>query len=284
MTMRFFFVFIYFLCCCYLSKSAAQSYAFSPIDVNSGLSDNQVRNVVQLKDGRMVITTQGQVNIYDGSGFKYLHYTDKNSMPLSGYSGFHHDYASGNRYLWLKNDHRLFVIDIRKDQFISDPAILLRSWGIDMPLSDFFMDQQHNLWLITKNDDLYYLPEGQHTKQFFLKGISGLTGSSDQIHDLALQHQQLYLFFRSGMLICLDIKTKKEIYRCQSPAYNQSPKYTYTSFVMAGPKHFYQLRNGIEGGLMLCYDLEKRSWKTVMQTSYWLNYISIDQAGNKWVA
>lgn len=282
--MRFLFVFIYSICCCYVSESAAQSYAFSPIDVNSGLSDNQVRNVTQLKDGRMVITTQGQVNVYDGSGFKYLHYTDKNSMPLSGYAGFHHDYVASNGYLWLKNDHRLFVIDIRKDQFISDPAILLHSWGVDTPLSDFFMDQQHNLWLITKNDDLYYLPEGQHQKQFFLKGISRLTGSSDQIYDLAVQNQQLYLFLRSGMLICIDIKTKKEIYRCQSPAYDQSPKYTSTSFVVAGPKHFYQLRNGPGGGLMLCYDLKKRSWKTVMQTSYWLNYISIDQAGNKWVA
>ena len=284
MTMRFLFVFIYSICCGYLSESTAQSYAFSPIDVNSGLSDNQVRNVAQLKDGRMVITTQGQVNVYDGSGFKYLHYTDKNSMPLSGYSGFHHDYVAGNGYLWLKNDHRLFAIDIRKDQFISDPAILLRSWGFNMPLSDFFMDQQHSLWLITKNDDLYYLPEGQHKTQLFLKGISKLTGSSDQIHDLVLQHQQLYLFLRSGMLICLDLKTKKEIYRRRSPASNQSAKYTYTSFVMAGPKHFYQLRNGVEGGLLLCYDLEKRSWKTVMQTSYWLNYISTDEAGNKWVA
>ena len=53
-------------------------YVFTPLDASQGLSGNKVRNISQLPDGRMMITTEGQINIYDGTSFTYLHYNKNN--------------------------------------------------------------------------------------------------------------------------------------------------------------------------------------------------------------
>ena len=37
-------------------------YVFTPLDASQGLSGNKVRNISQLPDGRMMITTEGQIN------------------------------------------------------------------------------------------------------------------------------------------------------------------------------------------------------------------------------
>ena len=78
-------------------------FLFSPINSIMGLSDNQVRNITQLNDNRMVITTDGNINIYDGESFKYIHSQDDNKIRLSAYTGFYRVYTDGDSLLWIKS-------------------------------------------------------------------------------------------------------------------------------------------------------------------------------------
>src|ERR1035437_883806 len=101
-----------FLCCyitCCVTTQAQQHLVFTPIDCKNGLSENRVRNIEQLIDGRMVITTEGVTNIYDGTSFKHLHLKENNICPLTGYRGFHHGYVDKD-YMWMKNGGRLMLI------------------------------------------------------------------------------------------------------------------------------------------------------------------------------
>ncbi|UEG54798.1 helix-turn-helix domain-containing protein [Mucilaginibacter daejeonensis] len=263
---------------------AAPKYAFTPIDVNSGLSGNQVRNIAQLPDGRMAIITQGLINIYDGARFEYLHYNENNSVKLSGYKGFHHVYMGANGYMWLKNYHQLFIIDVKHERFAPSPQQVLRSMGVTFSISDIFMDIAHRLWLVSDNDDLYLLPEGKDRPQLFHKKITSLAGKDDQVYDVAVLDNKLFLFYRSGIMICFDLRTGKEVYRQQSLTDEQREKYAQTSFVIPAEHQLYQLRNGVGGGTMLSYDLAKRKWNTVMQAQKWLNYLSVEQNGGIWVS
>ena len=53
----------------------AEKYCvFTPIKGTEGLGGNRVRNITQLPDGRMMIITEGLLNLYDGTDFNYLHY------------------------------------------------------------------------------------------------------------------------------------------------------------------------------------------------------------------
>lgn len=266
---------------CNLGVVAFENYAFIPISANNGLSNNQVRNIAQLPDGRMMIATEGMLNLYDGTAFSYLHYSDKNSVPLSEYSGFHHDYISADGYMWLKNQHRLYLIDIVRERFVDSPAKFLKSMGFSTPLKDFFMDQEKSLWLITQDDNLYYVRKAK--KQLFKTNVSKHNGNQDQVYDLAVADHKLYLFFRSGMLSCFDIKSQKELYRLQSFPGNVQEQYGSTSFVMPSNDSFFQLRNGPAGGIMLRFNPSKKNWTTVLKTGYWLNYLSIDKTENLWL-
>lgn len=259
-------------------------YVFTPIDGNDGLSGNKVRNITQLPDGRMVFTTEGLLNIYDGSRFTYLHYTEENRCPLSGYTGFHHEYVGNDGYMWLKNSHLLMAIDINQERFVDKPQALLAAWGVDVPLKDFFMDREKNLWLITDHDELLYLRGSKKEKTLFCQRISQTDGTPDPVYDLAVWEGKLYLFYRSGMLVCYDIPSQKELYRQQSLSPMQREKYGSTSFVMQNGKTFFQLRNGNGGGTLVYFDIERKNWQTILQTDYWLNYLSIDKEGNIWVS
>ena len=52
---------------------AQDHYAFTPIDCSDGLSGNRVRNIIQLRDGRIAINANEIVSIYDGTSLQYFH-------------------------------------------------------------------------------------------------------------------------------------------------------------------------------------------------------------------
>ena len=98
-----------------LSGIAEKHCVFTPINGTHGLSGNKVRNITQLPDGRMMITTEGLLNLYDGTNFSYLHYDREAICRLSDYSGFHHEYIDAHGYMWLKNQRQLMVVDIGRE-------------------------------------------------------------------------------------------------------------------------------------------------------------------------
>ena len=59
---------------CFLASvftlSAQENFVFSPISSIDGLSDNRVRTINQLSDGRVVVVTEGMVNLFNGVSFE----------------------------------------------------------------------------------------------------------------------------------------------------------------------------------------------------------------------
>ena len=93
----------------------ANDFLFTSINTAQGLSDNQIRYILQLPDGRMVFTTSGNVNLYDGVHFSYLHRTTEYVYPLNQYNGHYRIYQSGDSLLWIKDTHKLMCIDLYRD-------------------------------------------------------------------------------------------------------------------------------------------------------------------------
>lgn len=81
----------------------ANDFLFTSINTAQGLSDNQIRYILQLPDGRMVFTTNGNVNLYDGVHFSYLHRTAEDVSPLKQYEGCYRIYQCGDSLLWIKD-------------------------------------------------------------------------------------------------------------------------------------------------------------------------------------
>lgn len=266
-----------------LPLMADKHYAFTPIDVTQGLSGNKVRNIAQLPDGRMMITTEGQLNIYDGTRFNYLHYDSCHSLYLSEYAGYHHDYLDDHGYMWLKNWYQLMVVDVNHERLVVHPDSLFREWGVTEPLKDFFMDKSQNLWLVTSTDDLVRIDRKREHSEIFLSDISVPNGVSDQLYDIGLIQHQLFLFYRSGLLICYDLGSRKEIYRRSLSDYLSAGTYGATSYIVFTDDCFYQLCNGPQGSVMLVFDTQLRQWRAILETKLWLNDLSIDKDHSIWV-
>ncbi len=96
----------------------ANDFLFTSINTAQGLSDNQIRYILQLPDGRMVFTTNGNVNLYDGVHFSYLHRTAEDISPLKQYEGCYRIYQCGDSLLWIKDYHKLMCIDLHQEKYI----------------------------------------------------------------------------------------------------------------------------------------------------------------------
>lgn len=263
-----------------LSAFAQQPCVFTPIDAAQGLSGNKVRNIAQLPDGRMMIMTEGQLNLYDGTGFSYLHYSREHFCSLSEYSGYHHTYIDGAGYMWIKHQYQLMVLDITRQSFLEHPEHLFSQWGIKGTVKDLFMDKRQNLWIITGQDELVCIDGGNRKASVFLQGVSRET---DQVYDLGILDGRLYIFYRSGLLVCHDFFSGEELYRQSYPDTLAAGLYGKTSYVVQGNHGFYQLCNGDQGGVMLYYDAGLKMWKIVMTTKSRFNYLSIDRDESIWV-
>lgn len=269
---------IIFLLC--IHCAAQEHYVFSPINSSNGLSDNRVRSICQLSDDRMIIVTEGLINIYDGANFRYIHYDDRKAYLLKDYSGWHRIYIDNDQRLWVKNQHRLLIFDIRKELFIPNTDSVFVSQGIKSQVSNFFMDTEHNFWYTTANDELIY--RNNNTSHTFLSHVSRINGNYDRLYDLVVYKKQLFLFYKSGRMACFDMVTRKKLY-VEDP-FNGNNIYSSNLAVIPYKNYFYQVRNGSGIGSLLRFNVKNRRWENILKTDYWLNTLTIDNEGNCWIS
>jgi len=265
-----------------MSVNAQESFVFTSIDSKNGLSENRVRNILQLHDGRMIITTEGVTNIYDGTTFKYLHLKRDNISRLTDYSGFHHGYVD-EKYVWIKDQGKLMLIDIKQEGFVIKPDRVLSLMGIHEPIADFFLDAHQNYWVLTSSGKLLFKSAQKEKFSVFIKNLAANNRIKNQLYDIAVIKNQLLLLYKDGLIICYDLNTAKELYKSNSFLDQNQAKYQRTLMVAQSDNTLFQIRNG-GGGIMLAYDIQKRVYTTLLQTEYWLNTVSVDAKGNIWVS
>lgn len=246
-----------------LSVVKASNFVFTPINVSHGLSDNQIRYISQLPDGRLVFTTSGNLNVYDGAKFKYLHRTPEHVYPLSKYNGFYRIYQDGDSLLWIKDSHKLMCVNLYQDKYIPRLDLYFESRGISQTIEDLFMDSSGDLWILSSGK--------LKNKNFEVFDIEANKGD---LQDLATDKNNLYLFYSSGQVICYDLKTKKELYRKAAYTENEQAFFRNTSLINYSDNGFYQLRNGSKGGFFF-FDSRNHTWKKIFETDYTLNTLVV---------
>ncbi len=280
-TLRTFIVFLGLSACQLLQ--ADEAFTFSAIKGLNGLSDKGVRSLSQLPDGRMVVITEGLVHLYDGANFHYIHYDERKAYRLEGYTGYHHVYSDNEGHLWIKNTRKLYLFDTRTEAFIPDLDAYWKKQGINNPVSDFFIDTQRGMWLLTQSDHLLYRKAGTTAFRTLTAGTSRKTGQPDALYDVAEHNNYVYLFYRSGWIICLNVNDGKECDRF-TPFPNQTNPYTNTLMVVPYKQYLYQVRNSRHMGLLNRFNIKTRTWETLMKTDYCLNTLTIDSRGDCWMS
>lgn len=275
------YILLFFLCS--LSTRAQENFVFSPIDCNEGLSENHINCITQLRDGRMVIVADGLVNIYNGTSFSYLHHNEEYAYHLSEYTGYTRAYVGNEGKLWIKDYQKLILFDIQKEAFITELDNVLHQQGIHEPLKNIFMDTEGDYWFLTASDKL--IRQHQTVNSVFIDKVSLLSKTDDLLYDLAVVNDRLYLFYKSGTMICFDIETAKELYRESPFGTEENRLYTHTIHVVPNKQYLYQIRNGHSGkGIVHRFNTKSRKWNKILETENILNTLSVDNKGNCWIS
>ena len=238
----------------------ANDFVFTPINVSHGLSDNQIRYILQLSDGRMVFTTSGNLNLYDGTRFKYIHRTSEHIYPLKNYNGFYRIYQSGDSLLWIKDNLKLMCIDLRQEKYISNLDSYLKAKGVEETIDDFFVDSENRWWLLSDGRLRY-----QSSSEFF-----NISDDLENLQDLMADDNNLYLFYNTGEIVCYDLKTRKKLYSKTAYPTLEQESFKNTSLVVKSNNGFYQLRNGSKGGFFF-FDTQEFTWNKLLEADYSLN-------------
>lgn len=259
----------------------SDSYKFRLIDVSEGLSDDQIRSLSLLPDGRMAIRTASILNIYNGSTFRHYYY-DKDRKYEWGYSRPPKEYYDSEGRMWLKELHYLLLLDLSTNEFEYDIQGVLNSMGVHKKLANLFIDHDKNYWFVTE-DNGFYLYD---IKKKALSRVG--SEKEDRAHhygvpvELAQYKNQCWIVYSSGLIRCWDYSAGEFI----------SEDSRFVGLFNVFTDRIY-IKPDIEGNLwfmynngVFYYNRMDRTWKSVAQISGASNFFTcmdIDKNGDVWV-
>ena len=227
----------------------------------NGLADNGAQTIHCTKTGRLVITTAGQINFYDGASFSYIDPLDENVYALSEYRGNYHLYFDKYHHIWLKNTGIVTCVELITERFVPSIEDVFAEFGVKERVMDLFVDRTGVVWLLTANG-LYSVA----TKQY-IKPRAGLN-----LQDLEVYKDKfLMLFYENGLMEMYDIAKGKRV--AENRPYNDEMAHHYaaSSLVMMDSTKVYQIRNGAKDAILMQYDVPRKEWTELLRTPYHLN-------------
>ena len=244
-----------------IDAGASEDRAFYVYNAANGLADNSAQTITCTKTGRLVITTVGQINFFDGQQFTFINPETENQYPLSNYNGHYHLYFDKHHHLWLKNKHTVTCVNLLTERFVDNIITEFHELGMDDKVMDLFVDQRNMVWLLTEKGI------------FSCKSKKYYEVRKDQnLQDLMLyKDKYLMLFYGNGDLDMFELDSGKLVHTSSAYSYEERDDFAKTSLVYPVGDIFYQIRNGKNGAVLLRFDYEKKHWEMLLKTPYYLS-------------
>lgn len=212
-------LFLFFVCLlsCIFGWAQSNRFQFSHIDINNGLSHNQVTSIYKDEKGFMWFGTLSGLNRYDGYKFKVYKHSLSDSTTLSD------DYvvsitAGPDKKLWIETRSGFNIYNPLTEKFEHNTKAFLQSIGIpDNFILAVKKDVWGNFWFLHATLGIYRYDVHTH-KTVHLSHNASIPGSisSNTVSDLASDSKgNIWLTYRSGLLETLDPKTYKVNHRSQ---------------------------------------------------------------------
>lgn len=259
---------IWFMACVLSVTAESSRRIFQAYNASNGLADNSAQTIRCATSGRLVITTMGQINFFDGNRFSFIDPSKEVVYTLPSYTGNYHVYVDKYHHMWLKNTHTVTCVDLLTEMFIGSVEDVFKEFGITGEVKDFFVDADGVPFLLT-DKGLY----SADSKQFFK------VREKWNLQDIeTYQGKYLLLFYETGVVDILELSTGTTVNSCKAYDEERARKYNRSSVLYKDDYMFYQIRNGNEGAILLSFNIGKWEWKKLMETPYHLN--NLEKRGN----
>jgi len=198
-----------------IAYSQKGEYSFLHLDINNGLSHNQVNCFYQDKQGFLWIGTMSGLNRFDGYNFKIFRHNvnDTNSLKDNFIITLFDD-PDGN--IWINTRQDYTIYNPLKNIFYRDPNKYAKKYDLPFDANTVIKiieDKKNRFWFISSQKGIYYytIREKKHLKSD-LKDLSTL--SSDYLSDAKLtQNGNIWIINNTGTFELLNTDSLKVVYR-----------------------------------------------------------------------
>lgn len=240
---------------------------FYVYNASNGLADNSAQTVSCTKTGRLVITTMGQINFYDGQKFSFIDPTTENTYPLLKYNGHAHQYFDKHHHLWLKTRHQLTCVNLTNEMFVDNIVDEFKDMGMTDKVEDLFVDSNNDVWLLTEKG-LYYT-EGKKYYQVQPKRNLQELDTCDG--------KYLLLFYDNGQVDVLDLGSGGIVNSVKAYDNQKAARFNQTTIARRVGNFYYQIRNGaVDGnpvGILLRLDIVNWKYDILLETPYYFSNV-----------
>ena len=250
---------------CLSSYGKTDNKSFRIINASHGLADNSAQTIHCTYSGRIIITSLGHINIYDGGYFAYI--PEKKSQSayyLQNYFGNYHLYFDNCHHLWLKDKHKVKCVDMMTESYLDDVKPLFLKENVEGNVDDLFVDSEGRVWLSTEGLIV------AEARKYQIR-----INPDKSLQDLEVIEHELYLFYDDGSLEIHKLKDGTLI--SSSVAYDRECEkiYNKSTVLLRTLNGFFQIRNGSGKSILLFYNIETKSWTELMRQDYSLNNMTI---------
>ena len=246
-----------------LAEDSARDRRFRVINAADGLADNSAQTIKCTFSGRLVVSTIGHINFYDGSGFTHISSGDSRYL-LPKYKGHYHLYFDDSHHLWLKDKGMVTCVNMLTEQFVSDIGSIFQAQGVKGHVEDMFVDSSGSIWLVQGNN-IY----SRHGK------VSLPLRKGRVLQDMDISDNIVLLFYDDCQVDVYDIIAKKKLYSTNSLNHEEVKDYQESSVIYKYRNGFFQIRNGNNKALLMWFDLGTRQWTKVLSTDYYLSNMTV---------
>jgi signal transduction histidine kinase/ligand-binding sensor domain-containing protein/AraC-like DNA-binding protein len=193
---------------------------FSRLDINNGLSHNQVNCIFKDSKGFMWFGTLSGLNRYDGYKFKVFKHSSGDTSSLNDDYIISVSEGPGNK-LWVESRTGFNIYDPATEKFSHDINGYFKSLGIsDYHVTAIKKDRNGNFWFLHATMGLFrYDPETKRVTHLSHKVSDTASIYANTVSDLAQDSKgNIWLTYYNGVLERLNPKTYQVNYRSYAVA------------------------------------------------------------------
>ena len=261
------FILVWLLACVLSVMAVTSRRVFQAYTASNGLADNSAQTIRCATSGRLVITTMGQINFFDGNRFSFIDPSKEKMYPLPSYIGNYHVYVDKYHHMWLKNTHTVSCVDLLTEMFVNSIEDEFHKFGISEDVKDLFVDGEGVAYLLT-DKGLFSVDSRKYYK----------VREKCNLQDLdTYKERYLLLFYETGVVDVLELSTGTSVYSSKAYGEFDARKYNRSSVLYRDDHVFYQIRNGDKEAVLQSFDITKWEWRQLMASPYHLN--NLDKRG-----
>ncbi len=254
------------LFCSWNALAVTDERVFTIINAANGLADNSAHVIVCTKTGRMIISTDGHLNFYDGSSFNHITTQQKYRYPLPSYQGDYRLCFDEYHHIWLKYKGSVTCVDLLIEKFSEDVEGEIKKLGCNENVTDLYTDNSGNLWFLT-SQGLY---DVEHKKYFQVQ-------RGRVLQEVDVYQDILLTFYDNGEVCAINRESGNILRSSKAYDWEEASKYELTTLIHAYQDSYFVIKKGEEGSVLLKLDVNTLQWKRILDVPYHLNNMAVHE-------